>query len=144
MVKLIVLETDTTEENLFFNLVSRGRWDRPYYFSVDNYDWSKGVVTFSMLCCSPSPVMKVGIAGNLIVTSEKCIEELKDWLKEWGVQSRKKMTRSFLEPAKAQTFHKKLREEVSEKERQKAGERVAKRIKSFLSAVDEDLLAMCR
>lgn len=143
MVKLIVLETDSTEEDLFFNLVSRGRWDLPYYFSVDNYDWNKGVVFFFMLCCSPSPAMKVGVAGNLIVTSEKYIEELKGWLKDWEVKFKQKMVKSFSGPEDAQIFYRELREKIPKKERQEAGKRVEKRIKDHLKKVDEDLLAMC-
>ncbi len=143
MVKLIVLETKSTEEDLFFNLVSRGRWDLPYYFSVDSYDWSKGIVFFFMLCCLPSLTMKVGVAGNLIVTSEKSIEELKKWLKDWEVKFKQKMVKSFSSPEDAQIFHREMRREIPKEQRQEAGKRIEKRIKDHSKKVDEDLLAMC-
>lgn len=142
MVKLVVFETDSKEEDLFFGLVSRGRWDLPYYFSVSNYDWKSGIVLFTMLCCSPSPTMKVGIAGNLIITSGKNVGELKTWLGDWGIKFKQKIEKDFSSPEEAQIFHKELREKFPKKERQEAGERVEKRIQVFFSTIDKDFLAM--
>ncbi|MBI4691873.1 MAG: hypothetical protein HY773_00280 [Candidatus Terrybacteria bacterium] len=102
----------------------------PYYFSVDKYDWNEGVVTFSMLCCSPSPTMKVGVAGNLIITTEKSVEELKSWLNKWNITIEKEIKEKFSTREEAQLFHKKLRSRFTGG-REEAGERVKVKLKEY-------------
>jgi hypothetical protein len=143
VIKFVVITTDSNEEDLFFNLVSRGRWaDIPYYYSVENHDWLRGTVQFEMLCCSPAPRFKVGIAGKELFLTEKEHREVLSWLAGWGIKAEIKKGVDFDSPEAARAFLEELRKDAElVKNRRAAGVRVRRRIKTFYEETEKELRA---
>lgn len=141
MIKIIVLETNSTEEELWFKLVGRGRWaDIPFYMSVDTYNMDEGWITFVRLDCSPGEGFKVGISHNLILVSAKWVHEVRNWLNDWGISHRVKRRHEVATPDGARAFLAKIHEEMAPKNRAKMLLNAQKRIAEFGRREDEALL----
>lgn len=144
MFKMVLLRTDLIEENLFLKLVFRGRHaDIPYYFSVENYDWTEGVVIFTRLDCAPAPIFKVGVAGNCLVVSSTYQHEVKSWLRGWDIAFKILEEKEIDSPEKARSFLRQLRNiPLTAKGRKTAGTRVKKAIDRFNRDVDRELMSL--
>lgn len=144
MVKLAVFETVGSEEALFLRLVSRGQCaDIPYYYSVESHNWEEGWVLFSRLDCEPSPRFRVGVAGNLLVSSVKYAALMESWLREWSIGFYRLPEVVMQDSNEARAYLQKLRSDESRcRGRAKMGERVRLQIANFEEANDRALQAM--
>ncbi len=110
--RLTILETNSDEETLLYNLIRRGRQaDVPYYFSVDKYEVNIGRVIFARLDCAPAPAFMVAVAGKKIMFREDCdVSQLKSWLKGWNISYMQTEEKEFSDLAEVKIFVNKLRE----------------------------------
>ena len=143
MIKLVVLKTNSIENALLFLLVKRGSHaDVPDYFSVYDYDLEEGFVKFTLLDRKPAPRFKVGVAGNLIVVSEKDVDEVKSWLKEWNIKLGKRIVFKAETPVEAQKYLQDLRKKmIPEAERKIMLAELTERIKVQRKKEDDDLIS---